>query len=138
MAESLGYTPPTPPDTSVEDALNDLLVALHERGLLRAAAGVVRRYPDLINTALASDRSGEIRSVLLLLQALQDLDPEQVGRLADGVRDAREASVEAARDPHSALGLLAQLRDPDTRRGLSAALAAVKAVGAALGSQQAR
>ncbi len=138
MAKSLGYTPPTPPDTAPDDALRDLVLALHESGLLRAAAGGVRRYPDLVHAALASDHSQEIRSLIVLLRALGDLDPGQAERIADGIRDAREAAPRAAQDPRSTFGLLAQLRDPDTRRGLSAALAGLKAFGAAIGREDDR
>lgn len=48
MAASLGYTPPTPPDTAAQDEVDDLVRALHESGLLRALAGGARSYPRLL------------------------------------------------------------------------------------------
>ncbi len=133
MATSLSYTPPTPPDTGATDELDDLLRALHESGLLRAMAGGARTYPQLLGRVLRTLDADTIRSVLELAGAVGDLDPQQSQRLAEGIRKARSDATEAAAGkPEGFLRLLRRLRDPDTRRGLSAALAALAAVGGSL------
>ncbi|WP_300404738.1 DUF1641 domain-containing protein [Nocardioides sp.] len=134
MATSLGYTPPPPPDTAARDDLDDLVRALHESGLLRALAGGARSYPVLLSQLLRTVDASTVRSAIALAGALRDARPEQAERLAAGLRDARHAAGEVAAAPaEGPLGLLRRLRDPDTRRGISAALAAVAAVGASLG-----
>lgn len=135
MATSLGYTPPTPPETAVQDELDDLARALHESGLLRALAGGARSYPRLLLALLEAVDADTLRSLIALTGALRGLDPEQSERLAAGVRRARhDAHDVATRQPEGPRALLRRLRDPDTRRGLSAALAALAAIGAALRS----
>lgn len=133
MARSLGYTPPTPVDTAASDDVDDLVRALHESGLLRALAGGVRSYPQLLLTVLDALDAGTVRSVVALTGALRDLDPDQTERLAAGVRRARQdASSAASGTPDGPLALWRRLRDPNTRRGLSATLAALAAIGSAL------
>lgn len=133
MARSLGYHPPSPPDTAAQDEVDDLVRALHESGLLRALAGGIRSYPRLLLVLLEALDAGTLRSLIALTGALRDLDPDQADRLAAGLRAARsEASAATARDPEGPLALLRRLRDPDTRRGISAALAALAALGGAL------
>lgn len=132
MARSLGYTPPTPPDTAAHDELDDLVRALHDSGLLRAAAGGVRAYPELLGSLLAAIDADDVRSAIELSGGLRDLDPDRSARLAAGIRAARTAARSAARRPVGPVALLRRLRDPDTRRGLAAALAALSALGAAL------
>lgn len=134
MSRALSYTPPTPPDTAASDELADLVAALHESGLLRASAGTVRAYPELVSMLLDNLDARTLRSLVALSGALQDLDPDRSERAATGIRRARLAAVAASSGrPESALKLWRRLRDPDTRRGISAALAALSAVGKALG-----
>lgn len=133
MAKPLGYTPPTPADTAADDEVDDLVLALHQSGLLRAATGAVRAYPQLLGSLLSVVSADAARSTITLASALRGLDPEQSERLAAGIRRAGSAAAEAIDgDSEGPLALLRRLRDPDTRRGISAALAALSAIGAAL------
>ncbi len=133
MARPLSYTPPTPPDTAARDELDDLAQALHESGLTRVVAGAARAYPDLLRLVMDSVEPGTLRSVAALGGAAKGLDPATAQRLADGVRQARSDAVAAsAGRPPGPVALLRRLLDPDTRRGLAAVLAALRAVGAAL------
>ncbi len=137
MATSLGYTPPTPPDTAATDELDDLVDALHETGLLRALAGGARSYPRLLRHLLETVDAGTVRALIALTEAVGDLDPDQAERVAEGLRRARSASAEAADGAaEGPLALLRRLRDPDTRRGISAVLAALAALGSALPRQR--
>ena len=134
MATSLGYTPPTPPDTAAQDDLDDLVRALHESGLLRAAAGGARSYPQLLRGLIHAVDADTVRSLIALSGSLRGLDPDRAEQVATGVRRARAAAAETASDdPEGVRALWRRLRDPDTRRGVSAALAALAALGAALG-----
>ncbi|MGZ8177231.1 DUF1641 domain-containing protein [Williamsia sp. SKLECPSW1] len=133
MARSLGYTPPTPPDTAASDELDDLVEALHDSGLLRALAGGARAYPTLLKTLLDAIDADSLRAVLAVAGGLRDLDPDEAERLAGGIRRARsDAAAAATAKPEGPVALARRLRDPDTRRGLSAALAALAAIGGAL------
>ncbi|GAA1479162.1 hypothetical protein GCM10009623_36080 [Nocardioides aestuarii] len=136
MAHSLGYTPPTPPDTAARDDLDDLVAALHESGLLRAAAGGARSYPRLLGALLDTVDADTVRALIALTGAARGLDPDRAEEVATGVRRARDAAATAAasREPEGVRALFRRLRDPDTRRGLSAALAALAALGSALGT----
>ncbi len=133
MATPLGYTPPTPADTAASDEVDDLVQALHESGLLRALAGASRAYPQLLSTALDGVDADALRSAIALAGALRDLDPQESEQLAEGIRSARSEAVAAASaKPEGPIALLRRLRDPNTRRGLSAALAALAALGSSL------
>jgi uncharacterized protein YjgD (DUF1641 family) len=135
MAASLGYTPPTPPDTAAQDEVDDLVQALHESGLLRAVAGGARSYPRLLLALLDSFHPDTLRSVIALSGSLRGLDPHQSERVAAGVRKARaDAYAAVTAEPEGARTLLRRLRDPNTRRGISATLAALAAIGGALRS----
>lgn len=133
MARPLSYTPPTPPDTGARDELDDLTRALHESGLLRAVTGAVRAYPELLAMLMGTLDPATLRSAVALSGAARGLEPEAAERLAAGVRQARVDAVAAATGrPPGLLGLLRRLLHRDTRRGLVAALAALRAIGAAL------
>jgi uncharacterized protein YjgD (DUF1641 family) len=138
MATELGYTPPTPEWSAAREDVDDLVRALHESGLLRALAGGARAYPGLLRQVIAVADAGTIRSVIELSRGLNDLDPDEAARVGQGIRRAREAAADAAaaEEPESIWGLLRRLRHPDTRRGLSALLAGLAALGAALQSGQ--
>ncbi|CAN5520690.1 hypothetical protein BH11ACT8_BH11ACT8_28030 [soil metagenome] len=133
MATQLGYTPPTPPDRGASDEVDDLVQALHDSGLLRALAGGARSYPRLLLPVIDALDADTLRSLISLGGAARDLDPETSERLAAGIRQARHDAARAAEaKPEGPRALFRRLRDPDTRRGLSAALAAAAAIGAAL------
>ncbi len=133
MSRPLGYSPPIPPDTAASDEVDDLVQALHDSGLLRALAGGARAYPDLLTTLLKAVDAGTIRSALALAGGLRDLDPEESQKVAEGIRRARtDAAAAAAAKPEGAWALLKRIKDPDTRRGISAALAALSALGGSL------
>ena len=133
MATPLGYRPPVRPDTGAQDEVDDLVEALHESGLLRLLAGGARSYPQLLTVLLKAVDADTLRSTIALAGALRDLDPGESEKLAAGIRRARSEAAAAADDPpEGPLALFRRLRDPDTRRGISAALAALAAIGAAL------
>lgn len=135
MAKPLHHTPATAPATAAADEVRDFVAALHGSGLLRAATGAVRAYPQLLEMGLNAVDDRSIRAVLALGGSVRHLDPEAAERLAEGIRQARtEATSAASRPAEGPLVLLKRLRDPDTRRGLSASLAALAAVGRALRS----
>lgn len=137
MARSLGYTPPTPPDTAARDELDDLVDALHDSGLLRALAGGARAYPTLLRTALDAVDADTLRAVIAVAGGLRDLDPDEAERVAGGIRRARsDATAAATAKPEGPVALLRRLRNPDTWRGLSAALAALAAIGGALRTER--
>ena len=133
MARPLSYAPPVRPDRAPQDDVDELVRALHDSGLLRAMAGGARAYPQLLTKALQAVDARTVRSVLELAGGLRDLDPDESAKVADGVRRARRDAAEAAAaKPEGPLRLLRRLRDPDTRRGLAAALAALAAIGGSL------
>ena len=133
MAKPISYTPPTPPYTAASDELDDLVRALHDSGLLRALAGAARAYPQLLGTLLHGVDAGTLRSAIALSGALKGLDPETSERVAEGVRHARTRAAESASGKaEGPIALLKRLRDPDTRRGLTATLAALAAIGSSL------
>ena len=133
MASPLGYKPPVRPDTGARDEVDDLVDALHESGLLRLLAGGARSYPQLLTRLLKAVDADTLRSTIALAGALRDLDPDESEKLAAGIRRARSAAAEAAdQPPEGPLALFRRVRDPDTRRGISAALAALAAIGSAL------
>lgn len=140
MAKSLSYTPPKPAHDPARAEVDDLVAALHESGLLRTVTGGVRAYPDVLRVLLQAVDADTVRSVLALSAAAGDLEPEASQRLARGVREARTAAAHAAgrRRAEGPFRLARRLLDPDTRRGLAAALAALAAVGAALGPADGR
>lgn len=133
MATQLGYTPPTPSDSQAQAEVDDLVAALHESGLLRVLAGGARSYPQLLGHLLAAVDADTLRSAVALAGALRDLDPEESEKVAEGIRRARrEATRAASGEPESPWRLLKRLKDPDTRRGMSAALAGLAALGRSL------
>ncbi len=133
MAKPLTYTPPSIPDTAASDEVTDLVAALHQSGLMRALTGVIRAYPQLLKMGLERTDPDALRSVYALGGALKDLDPQMAQRLATGLLQARkDAEAAAAGAPEGPLALLKRLRDPNTRRGLTAGLAALAAIGRAL------
>lgn len=132
MAAPIGYTPPPAPDTGAQDDLDELVAALHDSGLLRALAGAVRAYPQLLTMLMEGIDARTIRSLISLASIVDGLDPDQTERLAKGLRQARVDATEAASgEPEGIRGLAKRMRDPDVRRGISAALAGLAAVGGA-------
>ena len=133
MSKPLGYTPPAPPDTGAKDEVDDLVRALHDSGLLRAMAGGARAYPELLTLLLKAVDADTVRSALALAGGLRDLDPEESQKVADGIRRARsDAAAAASAKPEGPWALFKRIKDPDTRRGISAALAALTALGGSL------
>ncbi len=137
MARQLGYTPPAPPDSQARAELDDLVEALHEAGLLRALAGGARAYPDILRLLLESVDARTLRSLVALSGAATSLDPAGTERVARAVRRARSAAPQAARGrPPGLLRLAWRLRRRNTRRGLAASIAALAALGSALGEDE--
>ena len=133
MAKPLTFAPPPPANDPAQDDVDDLVQALHESGLLRVLAGGARAYPDLLTSLLRATDADTIRSGILLAGSLGDLDPEGSERIANGIKRARKEAARAANEkPPGFFRLAKRAHDPDVRRGLAAALAALAAFGSAL------
>ena len=133
MAKPLTFAPPPPAHDPAQDDVDDLVQALHESGLLRVIAGGARAYPDLLASLMRAIDADTIRSAILLAGAVGDLDPEGSERIANGIKKARRDAAKAANSkPPGFFRLAKRAHDPDVRRGLAAALAALAAIGSSL------
>ena len=133
MARPISYTPP-PVDHEGQAAqaqVDDFVAALHESGLLRAATGMVRSYPDVAALLVQRLDPQTLRSLAALGGLVQSMDPEATERFVGAIRSSVEAADEAgtAREAPSVVGLARQLGDPDVRRGAGAVLSALGAFG---------
>jgi uncharacterized protein YjgD (DUF1641 family) len=121
VAERLAAAPPSAPapQDPVGEQLAALLDALHDSGLLRAATALVRTSPDLLATALSGVEADRVQGLAA-----------RGASAAAGVRAAVAAAGAAAAQPPPSLAALARrLADPDVRRGLAVALAALATLG---------
>lgn len=133
MATRITHTPAAPEDDEAAEALEELLAALHESGLLRAATGTIRAYPELLGIAAQHVDPDRLRSLVALGGVLDVVTPEGAERLVDGARAATSAADHAlAGDPPSLVALARSLNDADVRRGAGALLAALGALGRSL------
>ena len=138
MAKPLAFTP-SPPDapdaaTEARDELDRLLVALHERGVLRLLNGLLAAGPEVSAIALdgLNSPSGQraVRNAAVLGEAATRIDPEQLATLVGGVtRGIAVASTRMAQEPPGTVSLARALHDPDVRRGMNVMLGFLKALG---------
>lgn len=138
MAKPITFTPPPPdaPDATADarDELDHLLVALHERGVLRLLNGLLAAGPEVTTVALDGLNSpgGQraIRNAMVLGETATKIDPMHLESLATGiVRGIDAAEHRLAQEPPSTISLAKALRDPDVRRGMNAILGFLKALG---------
>jgi uncharacterized protein YjgD (DUF1641 family) len=138
MAKPIVYNPPPPdaPDATEDarDELDHLLVALHERGVLRLLNGLLAAGPSVSAIALdgLNSPSGQraVRNAVVLGEAATRIDPADLETLVQGVaRGIETAGERLAQEPPSTISLAKALRDPDIRRGMNAMLGFLKALG---------
>ncbi|HEY7909100.1 MAG TPA: DUF1641 domain-containing protein [Thermomicrobiales bacterium] len=138
MAKPIVYNPPPPdaPDATEDarDELDHLLVALHERGVLRLLNGLLAAGPSVSAIALdgLNSPSGQraVRNAVVLGEAATRIDPADLETLVQGVaRGIETAGERLAQEPPSTISLAKALRDPDVRRGMNAMLGFLKALG---------
>lgn len=137
MAKPITFTPPPaapPAATDARDELDRLIVALHERGVLRLLNGLLAAGPEVSAIAVnglnsAAGRSA-VRSATVLGEAATKLDPDALETLLAGItRGITAASGRLADDPPGTVSLAKALRDPDVRRGMNVMLGFLKALG---------
>jgi uncharacterized protein YjgD (DUF1641 family) len=113
----------------------ELVRALDESGVLRIVRDFSAANEDLIRVGVEwLGRPGTrraVQNIRILLETLEKIDPARLERLIREVRDAidRGASVGPPGPALGAFGLLRQLGDPDTNRGLRVLLAILKDFG---------
>ena len=138
MAKPITLSPPPPdaPDTTdaARDELDRLIVALHERGVLRLLNGLLAAGPSVSAIALDGLNSpgGQraVRNAVVLGEAATKIDPAHLEALVQGVaRGIETAGERLAQEPPSTISLAKALRDPDVRRGMNAMLGFLKALG---------
>lgn len=133
MAEPITYSPPPAIPDRGRAQVDDFVAALDESGLLRAATGAIRNYPDVAAVVVKRLDPDSVRALVALGGLLKDLDPDRTERVVAGARSAVGAAGEASRaaKPPSLLTLVRQLGDPDVRRAAGSLLAGLKAFGRA-------
>lgn len=139
MAKPIPFTPSSGDDTNhaVADARAEwdaLLVALHERGVLRVLNGLLRAGPEVTGIALGGLNSpaGQraIRNAVVLGEAATKIDPARLDALVEGVvRGVAAAGERIGHGSPGSVGLLKSLNDPDVRRGMNVLLGFLKALG---------
>ncbi len=138
MAKPIAFTPP-PPDappaiTDPRDELDRLLVALHERGVLRFLNGLLAAGPEASTIAVngLNSATGQrvVRNMVVLGEMATKLDPDDLETLLNGVaRGIAAASARVGTEPPGTISLAKALRDPDVRRGVNFLLGFLKALG---------
>ncbi|CAN5261371.1 hypothetical protein BH23GEM4_BH23GEM4_07390 [soil metagenome] len=134
MAEPLDFQPIADPTFGAHDDLERLLETLHESGTLRLLDGLIGRLGAVGEIAVEQlDTPGgrqAVGNLLILGRLLTQLDAESTDRFANGlVEGVRAGSAALTQEPPSTVRLLRQLRQPEVRRGLHAALAFLAALG---------
>lgn len=139
MAKPIPFTPPPRDEANhaVADAHAEwdaLLVALHERGVLRLLNGLLRAGPEVTEIALdgLNSPAGQraVRNTVVLGEAATKIDPERLDALVDGVvRGVAAAGERIGQGPPGSVSLLKSLNDPDVRRGMNVLLGFLKALG---------
>jgi uncharacterized protein YjgD (DUF1641 family) len=114
----------------------ELLRLLDERGLLRLASDFAATNEELIRVSVDwLSRPGTLRAVQnlrVLLGALERIDPVRLEKLITEAGHAVDQASQVGPPGRrvGALGVLRQLGDPDTNRGLRVLLAALRDFGA--------
>lgn len=134
MAHPLKYTPVAHPEETAHEKLEELLETLHEAGVLRLLDGFFGQFEEVTEVALEQVNTpvgrNAISNLLILLEGLGDLDPDHLQAFWTGTRKGLETARHSLEtEPPSLLGLLATLRDEDTRRGLNALLLLLQGIG---------
>lgn len=131
MAEPITYDPPPAIPDGGRAQVDDFVAALDESGLLRAATGAVRTYPDIAALLVRRLDPESVRALVALGGMLKDLDADRTEQVVGGARSAASAAGEAARSAEapSLFQLVRQLGDPDVRRAAGSLLAGLKAFG---------
>lgn len=140
MAKPLSFTPRPPAEPTPAEAaraeLDGVLVALHERGVLRLLAELLAAGPAVSAIALdgLSSPTGQrvVRNAVALGTAASRLDPHRMQQVLDGVaRGVAAAGARLGEEPPGSIHLLRELRDPDVRRGMHALIGFLQAFGEA-------
>lgn len=134
MAQHLHYEPEANPTVTAHEELEALIETLHASGTLRVLNGFFGRIADVSEVAMEeiTKPTGQntLANASLLLMAFAKIDPDDLQALLQGVERGMKTAREVLREkPPNTLRLLAALHDPNTRRGLYAALSLLHAVG---------
>jgi len=138
MAKPLAYVPAPPPAPTPEEAaraeLDTLLVALHERGILRLLNGLFTAGPEVATIAMgqldspAGDRA--IRNVVVLGTAATRINPDRLNTVVTALARGIDAAADGlTAPPPGTISVLKALNDPAVRRGFGALIALVRAFG---------
>lgn len=137
MAKPIRYTPAPSPTGQADAQAADLIRALYDSGLLRAATGAVRAYPDLAKILIRGVDADKMKALAALGGLSGVLGSQGARQLVSGITAGVAAADKATSLPApSVLTLAKQLGDPDVRRGVAAAIAAVGAFGRALAARK--
>jgi uncharacterized protein YjgD (DUF1641 family) len=117
-------------------AAYEVLQGLHERGLLELLRRALGSGDEVLTIAVDAARSPRtiqgIRNLLILTNMLADLDPERLKLLTSAV-PASLAALEQESEPPGLLRLATQsMWNKDARRGLSAFIKMLAALGGKL------
>ncbi|CAN5833357.1 hypothetical protein BH24ACT15_BH24ACT15_02600 [soil metagenome] len=137
MAKPIRYTPAPSPTGQADAQAADLIRALYDSGLLRAATGAVRAYPDLAKILIRGVDADKMKALAALGGLSGVLGSQGARQLVSGITAGVAAADKATSLPApSVLTLAKQLGDPDVRRGVAAAIAAVGAFGRAVAARK--
>ncbi len=110
------------------DSLSRVLADFEARGyasFARSGAGVVDR---IVTSFTEEDVDALGENVVLILQTVKEMTQPDVMRMLQATfHNVSEVGEDVP--PPSMFGLLRQMRDPDTRRGLARLIAAVRSMG---------
>lgn len=136
MAKPITYTPaPSPTDPAAAQTA-DLIRALQQSGLLRAATGAVRAYPGLARILVQRVDADKVKSLAALGGLTRLLGSQGARQFVSGITAGVAAADRATSLPAPSVVTLAkQLGDPDVRRGVAAVIAGLGAFGRAVGKR---
>lgn len=134
MAEKLEYHPHIDTSVSAREELEALIETLHASGTLRVLMGFFGRFDDVSEVALEQLLTDEgqhaMANLTVLAKPLLHVDPDHMQAFQEGTEKGLGAASESIKDePPGLLSLIRQLNDPDTRRGLYAALTLLQTLG---------
>lgn len=139
MAKPIRYTPAPSPTGQADAQAADLIRALYDSGLLRAATGAVRAYPDLAKILIRGVDADKMKALAALGGLSGVLGSQGARQLVSGITAgvaAADKATSLSLPAPSVLTLAKQLGDPDVRRGVAAAIAAVGAFGRAVAARK--
>jgi len=121
------------------DAL-DLLQALHDRGMIDTARGFVGSANQVLEIAVEESlKEGSIhamRNTMLLLTALSSIAPETLKKFTDPIPLAVQVAAGESETPSLWKLMTGSIFNKDFRRGLSASIGIIRAIGHSLNSGQ--